>query len=102
MKKWVIASMDTVIGRDNIFYQKLVEWYGKHLDAFQVGIVEVSNVEGFIDTVTFVLKEGNKVEMVRVFTLGDTVAISVDLKTNISTVSGVCDLLFYSSIHKTS
>jgi hypothetical protein len=87
--------MDRIFNKENVFYNKLKKWYGKFLDNMQVSILHVEESDGEVWTVIFILKDKSKIEIVRIFTIGDNVEISIDLQTNTNDIGGIRKLIQY-------
>jgi hypothetical protein len=75
--------------------KKLFSWYGEDLHKKEVTTLHTLPFENEIMTAVFMVKEGTKVEIARVFTLVDDVAISIDLQCDVSTISGIRKLIQY-------
>lgn len=87
--------MDKIFTEENIFYKKLEDWYKKHLDNVQLNILHIEEIDNKLVTVIFIMKEKDKVEIARVFTIGDHAEISIDLQVNTSTLGGIRKLIQY-------
>jgi len=87
--------MNNILTTDNIFRDKLKFWYGKHLSNKKVMILHTDNVEGELCTVIFIVKEDTKIEIIRVFTIGDRVELSVDLQCDIKCFGAIKQLIQY-------
>jgi len=82
---------------NNIFHDKLKFWYGEYLNNKQVSILHTEDVEGELCTVIFIAKEEMSVEIVRIFTLGNKIEVSVDLQCNIKCIGAIKQLIQYGS-----
>jgi len=95
MEKIFKSDINKIFRTENIFYEKLRDWYGKNLMGTQVSLLHTIDIGGEICTVVFIVQNGTKIEIVRIFQLGDNVEISIDLKVNISTIGSVKTLIEY-------
>lgn len=86
-----------ILKTDNIFMDKLKYWYGKHLDNKQVSILHTISIGNKLNTVIFILKEDQKIEIARIFTLGNNVEISIDLQCNTNCIGAIKQLIEYGS-----
>lgn len=88
-------TYNKIFNTDNIFYDKLKFWYGKFLADKQVSILHTEEIEGKLNTVVFIIKENEKIEIARVFALGDHAEISIDLQCNTKCIGAIKQLIAY-------
>lgn len=87
--------MSKFLDKENVFYKKLTNWYGDSLNDKQIQVLYVDEEGEEVYAVTFIIKEREDIEIARVFTLGNSMEISIDLQTTPLTIKGIKKLIKY-------
>jgi len=91
--------MENIIKEGNKFYDKLKDWYGNHLNIKKLEILHTHEI--FVDgkkelvTVIFMMEINEQIEVARIFSLGDQIAISIDCQADPNTLQGARKLIQY-------
>jgi len=89
--------MKEFLSKNNIYYNKLRDWYKDELKTNKVEVLYVDREDKDIFAVTYLIIENENVEIARIFSIGDTMQISIDCKVNITEIQGIKNLILYGS-----